>query len=594
MEVVAADHSSSGSSPSLPSSNLLGAVAPSSESDQAPKFSYTNVVVRQRPAEAAATASDSAAQMSLSPPMVHCKRHASQLSLQTHHQLPNKTPLNHTHRLIDRHPWAKYVTLREDAIPTDPEAITSFLPTTVYRHIKGGGYLSSRFGHSLFPRTCRESLSPQYRLPMIELMRLEHAVLFREASDAIISQLRQRTYQPSFARSVNIELYTVDSVQGREKDIVVLLTTRTGFDPSQSEFLDDPRRLNVALTRRMEKLLNIDDVFGERGFVASSSDDEEDVAQISKAKSKLSSRLEALFAEDSAIASTSSFLDESTSPGCVKKGEAASSSTIFSSAVFLYLFEKDQYVQKGRNILVFYNSNKETVLCIPLGEGKISRIVRQQNYCVVTSPARTFSFVCLVDGDETKLIALLMILCRLDCAVLEEGTSDEVKIGSSILYDATTYAFDGSLVEDCKEKTPDEHTLLQRIASIGQPVLPGFKEDMDLVRKSAASPADEQAAPSSPPEATDTEAQSQEAGVPKLREKGLNISNEQPCPAPCDYSALHRIVGVEIDRLEIRLGAALERMLAQHMASVMKEITEIKDLQQTLMRKLDEMKKSDV
>lgn len=420
----------------------------------------------------------------------------------------------------------------------------------------------------------------------------------------------------------------------------------------------------------MEKLLNIDDVFGERGFVASSSDDEEDVAQISKAKSKLSSRLEALFAEDSAIASTSSFLDESTSPGCVKKGEAASSSTIFSSAVFLYLFEKDQYVQKGRvgvaivmstasNILVFYNSNKETVLCIPLGEGKISRIVRQQNYCVVTSPARTFSFVCLVDGDETKLIALLMILCRLDCAVLEEGTSDEVKIGSSILYDATTYAFDGSLVEasieedsklrvsskseawvlgligmkrstrcvlrindktaalihikkvknstskkksvepvaeslgrespeerstsesfeahadkeDCKEKTPDEHTLLQRIASIGQPVLPGFKEDMDLVRKSAASPADEQAAPSSPPEATDTEAQSQEAGVPKLREKGLNISNEQPCPAPCDYSALHRIVGVEIDRLEIRLGAALERMLAQHMASVMKEVS---------------------
>lgn len=39
----------------------------------------------------------------------------------------------------------------------------------------------------------------------------------------------------------------------------------------------------------MEKLLNIDDVFGERGFVASSSDDEEDVAQISKAKSKLRS-----------------------------------------------------------------------------------------------------------------------------------------------------------------------------------------------------------------------------------------------------------------------------------------------------------------
>lgn len=52
-----------------------------------------------------------------------------------------------------------------------------------------------------------------------------------------------------------------------------------------------------------------------------------------------------------------------------------------------------------------------------------------------------------------------MILCRLDCAVLEEGTSDEVKIGSSILYDATTYAFDGSLVEVCACSEPAFHFL---------------------------------------------------------------------------------------------------------------------------------------
>uniref|UniRef100_A0A7I4YL56 AAA_12 domain-containing protein n=1 Tax=Haemonchus contortus TaxID=6289 RepID=A0A7I4YL56_HAECO len=46
-----------------------------------------------------------------------------------------------------------------------------------------------------------------------------------------------------------IELTTVDSVQGREKDVVIILTTKTNFSPSSAEFLDDYRRLNVATTR---------------------------------------------------------------------------------------------------------------------------------------------------------------------------------------------------------------------------------------------------------------------------------------------------------------------------------------------------------
>ncbi|VDO10430.1 unnamed protein product [Haemonchus placei] len=52
-----------------------------------------------------------------------------------------------------------------------------------------------------------------------------------------------------FARTSSVDLHTVDSVQGREKDIVILLTTRTKFDPSRGEFLNDPHRLNVALSR---------------------------------------------------------------------------------------------------------------------------------------------------------------------------------------------------------------------------------------------------------------------------------------------------------------------------------------------------------
>ncbi|KIH62660.1 hypothetical protein ANCDUO_07059 [Ancylostoma duodenale] len=49
-------------------------------------------------------------------------------------------------------------------------------------------------------------------------------------------------------REMGIELSTVDTVRGREKDVVILLTTKIGFDPEAAEFLDEQRRMNVALT----------------------------------------------------------------------------------------------------------------------------------------------------------------------------------------------------------------------------------------------------------------------------------------------------------------------------------------------------------
>ncbi|VDL69801.1 unnamed protein product [Nippostrongylus brasiliensis] len=48
---------------------------------------------------------------------------------------------------------------------------------------------------------------------------------------------------------MGIVLATVDSIQGRDKDALVLLTTRTHYDPEEGEFLDDPHRVNVAFAR---------------------------------------------------------------------------------------------------------------------------------------------------------------------------------------------------------------------------------------------------------------------------------------------------------------------------------------------------------
>ncbi|KHJ97607.1 hypothetical protein OESDEN_02415 [Oesophagostomum dentatum] len=49
--------------------------------------------------------------------------------------------------------------------------------------------------------------------------------------------------------ALGIKLSTVDRIQGREKDVVILLTTKTDFDPESAEFLDNQKRMNVALTR---------------------------------------------------------------------------------------------------------------------------------------------------------------------------------------------------------------------------------------------------------------------------------------------------------------------------------------------------------
>ncbi|KAL6730883.1 hypothetical protein Aduo_001807 [Ancylostoma duodenale] len=52
-----------------------------------------------------------------------------------------------------------------------------------------------------------------------------------------------------FAKETGIDISTVDSVQGCERDVIILLTTRTDSDRDAFGFLDAPRRMNVALTR---------------------------------------------------------------------------------------------------------------------------------------------------------------------------------------------------------------------------------------------------------------------------------------------------------------------------------------------------------
>ncbi|VDO92658.1 unnamed protein product [Heligmosomoides polygyrus] len=69
-----------------------------------------------------------------------------------------------------------------------------------------------------------------------------------------------------YAARQGVTIHTVDSVQGREVDIVILLTTRSDVDPDSSDFLDDPLRMNVALTRCRHGQIVLGNVTALRGL----------------------------------------------------------------------------------------------------------------------------------------------------------------------------------------------------------------------------------------------------------------------------------------------------------------------------------------
>nr|CDJ86506.1 unnamed protein product [Haemonchus contortus] len=68
------------------------------------------------------------------------------------------------------------------------------MPLDLYSRIPADGYLSTKFVKRLFPHTFKEKPHVLRRLPVIELMRLEHAVASRQASQTIIDRLIRGQY----------------------------------------------------------------------------------------------------------------------------------------------------------------------------------------------------------------------------------------------------------------------------------------------------------------------------------------------------------------------------------------------------------------
>ncbi|RCN37364.1 hypothetical protein ANCCAN_16730 [Ancylostoma caninum] len=91
--------------------------------------------------------------------------------------------------MMPHHPWARYITPHPEWPNLSDDNVTSALPKNVYAHLGNGGYLATRFVKSLFPRKFRGVPSGKSKLPIMEIMRMEHAIDFRRHADDLIDQV---------------------------------------------------------------------------------------------------------------------------------------------------------------------------------------------------------------------------------------------------------------------------------------------------------------------------------------------------------------------------------------------------------------------
>ncbi|EYC11212.1 hypothetical protein Y032_0051g2078 [Ancylostoma ceylanicum] len=95
---------------------------------------------------------------------------------------------------LNLHPWAHLVVPMPMPTAANNDTVTSELPDHVYRHLPESGYLGIRYVRTLFPRRFLGTISATNRLPVIELMRINHAIDFRLHAETVIRQMERGAY----------------------------------------------------------------------------------------------------------------------------------------------------------------------------------------------------------------------------------------------------------------------------------------------------------------------------------------------------------------------------------------------------------------
>ncbi|KAK5968427.1 hypothetical protein GCK32_012637, partial [Trichostrongylus colubriformis] len=106
------------------------------------------------------------------------------------------TPPDYSNEFSHLHPWGKHVVRRRAWDNLSDDMVTPDLPTIIYRHIPPQhAYFATRFVRSLFPRRFLGQPSPTNRLPIMEIMRLNDIIAFRQHAVQLTMALLGNRYR---------------------------------------------------------------------------------------------------------------------------------------------------------------------------------------------------------------------------------------------------------------------------------------------------------------------------------------------------------------------------------------------------------------
>ncbi|PAV62609.1 hypothetical protein WR25_26437 [Diploscapter pachys] len=161
-----------------------------------------------------------------------------------------------------------------------------------------------------------------------------------------------------------------------------------------------------------------------------------------------------------------------------------------------------------------------------------------------------------------------------------ESKVDEPHIEENAIQNPETQPEISSAEISMVEETPGQ-SLVERMAKIGTAILP-----MPGIRRTV-SPIERSKSPDQIPSTNEPETV---ASVQVQESRGKLVTLEKPSIGQNpiqnpDYEAFHRVVGVEMDRLEIRLNATLERLLTP----IRNEMAELRSRQNRILEALDKV-----
>ncbi|CAI4229929.1 unnamed protein product [Auanema sp. JU1783] len=467
-------------------------------------------------------------------------------------------------------------------------------------------------------------------------------------------QLKKRKNFASEAKRHLLLAPNIDHI-AKNKENILRLSTNVRNLALLTWRLRKTQRVNNNKAVMNERVLDISEFTRQKGFVSSSSDDEEPLKSL-KAPT-LNSNLSRIFGNET---------KQKAEPVAKERANVS----IYSTAVNLFVLEGNAYSHKGKCgvalmkssdaiFLIIYNAAKEKLANFLLNAENIS-LSSKDSYLNITSSNFSCSMLFQTATSLQNICAFIVMYSKIKSIVVEEGTGDDCPSNAYVNYsfrkvsleDSGQYQIDkeetdeSSRVEttdEKREKTTDDLARHCVGLSIGAVIIFSLTETVSVILKLTQWKSDDvlvKTEESSSANNTNilpdmdigpletTESNEDDSSLQKRMAK-LGISILQPeltahyknlqsgalhpskldkknepsessidhdqasgnwkCSTVEDYSNIHRVVGIEMDRLEFRLQSFMRGLVDRSLEPIKNDIDVIKAQQLELSSQLQKI-----